>query len=182
MTFLPSSASSSVTGATGTCAARSTSALGGSTFGTSAGRGCFRGAGAASMEARMREIGGSTAVFFFTSPSTNFGFGFFSSINETLAISRREAGEGFGAAFGGGALVVVGFVAGLSSASFFFGAPLVLVTADLDTTALRVAGFLAAVLLLAFVAILFRKNSVHGSCILSRASFLRFLFSMHGVV
>ena len=130
------------------------------------------------MEARMREIGGSTAVFFLTSPSTNFCLGFFSSINETLSISRREAGEGFD----GGALPLVGFVAGLSSASFFFGAPLVLVTADLDTTALRVAGFLAAVLLLAFVAILFRKNSVHGSCILSRASFLRFLFSMHGVV
>jgi hypothetical protein len=167
-----------VTGATGTCAARSPSAVGGSTFGTSAGGGSFRGAGAASMEARMREIGGSTAVFFFTSPSTNFCFGFFSSINETLSISRREAGEGFD----GGTLPVVGFVAGLSSASFFFGATLDLAMAGLGTAVLRVAGFLAAVLLVAFVAILFREIFVHGSCILSRASFLRFLLSMHCVV
>jgi hypothetical protein len=49
------------------------------------------------MQARMREIGGSTAVFFFTSPSIDFGFGFFSSINETLSTSRRGASEGFGA-------------------------------------------------------------------------------------
>jgi hypothetical protein len=130
------------------------------------------------MEARMREIGGSTAVFFFTSPSTDFCFGFFSSINETLSTSRRGAGEGFGTAFGGGAVLV----AGVSCGSFFFEASLVLAAASLGAEVLRAGGFLPAVLLVAFVAILFRKFFVHGSCILSRASFLRFLLSMHCVV
>jgi len=127
------------------------------------------------MEARMREIGGSTAIFFFTSPSTDFCFGFFSSINETLSTSRRGGDEGFGTPFGGGALLVASLFCG----SFFFEASLVLTAAGLGAAVLRAGSFLPAVLLLAFVAILFRQIFAHCSCILSRASFLRFLLSMH---
>jgi hypothetical protein len=66
-----------------------TSGGGGSTaaFGGSAG---FEGVGGVSSDARIREIGGKTARFGFTSPSAIFLVGFFRSISETLSASRVE--------------------------------------------------------------------------------------------
>lgn len=68
-----------------------------------AGGGCafFGGGGAVgvSSDARIREIGGSTVVFFFVSPSVIFFSGCFLSISETLSTGARGA-AGFGAASG----------------------------------------------------------------------------------
>ena len=53
------------------------------------GSGFFGGAAGASNEARIREIGGRTVVFFFISPSAAFFSGCFLSISETLSTDGR---------------------------------------------------------------------------------------------
>jgi hypothetical protein len=58
------------------------------------------GAVGVSSEARIREIGGSTVVFFFASPSAIFFSGCFLSISETLSTGARGGAAGFGAAAG----------------------------------------------------------------------------------
>src|SRR3954469_3148259 len=102
MTFCASSVSGTAAGA---C---STSVVGGGGGGAAAGFGTV----GASSDARIREIGGRTVLFFLVSPSVGF-FGAGLSINETLSTSRRA---GFGAAAG------AGLAAGLCSGSFFLGA------------------------------------------------------------
>src|SRR6202048_724141 len=145
----------------------------------------------ASIDARMREMGGSTVLFFFTSPSSDFFFGFFSSMSETLSTSRRGVGEDFGATFAAGgsgtcafvAAAGCGFAAGLCAGSVFFttfafaAAGFVLCAPD-PLAGLCAAG-LRAVLLVVLAGIF---KIVHGSCLLSRAGFGRVLFSVHGVV
>src|SRR5882762_8517515 len=87
------------------------SAAGGSTTGSG-----FGGAAVASNDARIREIGGRTVLFFFNSPSPDFLRGFFSSINETLSTSRRGAGFGETLVVGSGACAGL---AGNSTFAFF---------------------------------------------------------------
>ena len=156
--FLVSSASSA--GAS----AKSASGFSGSAFGGSGGGGAI----GASIDARIREIGGKTAVFFLTSPSSDFFAGGCLSINETLATFRRAGGAGLadsgageadfaaGAVFAGGAAFTAAGTcargAALCSASFFFGATFPLAAVDFGAAVLRAAGF-AAVLLVVFVAI-----------------------------
>src|SRR5690242_2395250 len=55
-------------------------------------------------DSRMREIGGSTVVFFLISPSAAFFCGCFLSINETLSAAGRDGVAGFGAGFAGAAV------------------------------------------------------------------------------
>ena len=52
----------------------------------------FGGAAGLSNDARMREIGGRTSRFGFTSPSSAFLRGFFLSMSEMLSTSWRGAG------------------------------------------------------------------------------------------
>ena len=154
MIFRPSSASAggAASGAAGSTGGASTSGSGG-------GGGGF-GAGGASIEARIREIGGRTVVFFLTSPSSAFLALGRLSINETLSTFRRGeagtagAGAGFAAltgAFAGGAACERG--AGLASGSFFFGATFGLAACDLGADVVLRAADFAAVLLVVLVAI-----------------------------
>jgi hypothetical protein len=119
------------------------------------------------MEARIREIGGKTVVFFLTSPSSDFLAGGLLSIKETLSTVRRATG-----AFGVTGVVAAGFAAdavfaagagftagacargaALCSASFFFGATFDLEAVGFTAPVLRAAECFAAVLLVVFVAI-----------------------------
>src|SRR5712692_1122284 len=128
-----------------------------------AGAAGFGRAPGASSDARMREMGGKTSRFVFTSPSSVFLRGFFLSMRDTLSASWRGAGAVCGATFaddGSAARSLTGAPApacgGAASVfSFFFG------TLDAGSAAglwaavvLRAAG-LRAVLLLVFVAMLF---------------------------
>src|ERR1043165_5392231 len=107
------------------------------------------------MEARIREIGGRTVVFFFGSPSSAFLAVGLLSINETLSTFRRgvagvagaaggvEAGfAGFAGAFAGGAAAWER-EAGLASVSFLFGATLGLAASGFADMGLRAADFAA---------------------------------------
>ncbi len=90
---------------------------GGAAFASGAG---FGGDGGVSSEARMREIGGKTVRFGFTSPSSVFFLGFFRSMSETLSASRLEGGAVSGADFD--VRGVCGFAAGATvSFNFCFG-------------------------------------------------------------
>src|SRR6266446_9256103 len=118
----------------------------------------------ASSDARMREMGGKTSRFVFTSPSSVFLRGFCLSMRDTLSASWRGAGAVCGATFaddGSAARSLTGAPAppcggSASVFSFFFE------TLDTGSAAglwaavvLRAADLRAAVLLLVFVAMLF---------------------------
>jgi hypothetical protein len=122
-------------------------------FAGGAGRGV---AGAVFSEARMREMGGKTAPFGFTSPSSVFLLAPFRSMSETLSASRLEGRAVSGADFEGGG--VRGFVAGATfSFIFCFGSFALAAAAGLEAAAIpRAAGLRIAVLLLVFVAIVVR--------------------------
>jgi hypothetical protein len=98
------------------------------------------GAAGVSKDARIREIGGSTVVFFLISPSVAFFCGCFLSISETVSTGARCAtgllADLASAARGG---VDFGADAGLCACSAFF-----FETAGLCATGLRAAGFFAA--------------------------------------
>ena len=87
----------------------------------------------------MREIGGKTARFGFTSPSPAFLLGFFRSISETLSASRVEDRVVSGADFGAGG--VPGLAAGATfSFIFCFGSVALVAAAGLRAAAIpRVA-------------------------------------------
>jgi hypothetical protein len=104
----------------------------------------------------MREIGGKTARFGFTSPSSTFLVGFFRSISETLSASRLEGRAVSAAGFEAGA--VRGFVAGATASfSFCFGGFVLAAAAGLRVAGVpRAAGLRVAVLLLVFVGIVVR--------------------------
>src|SRR6266705_3108116 len=138
---------------------------------------------------RSFEIGGSTVLFVFTLPS------FDSLCAFALSISETEGPAFAGASFAEGSSVTsrsvfTGAAAGVRAVFFcgsaFLGAGFAFETAGLRATAgLIPAGFRVAVLLVVLVGII--KDLFHGSCILSRASFLRFfflrfLFSRNGIV
>jgi hypothetical protein len=161
MTFLPSS---SAEGAATASEGAAASAGGGSIGDGSGAVGCGLGAtaGGSNSDARIREIGGRTVVFFLISPSAAFLCVGCLSISETLGTFRfgpgaaglaaAGAAEVFGAGFVGAAACERG--AGLASGSFFFGT-----TFDFDAAGLlaavvvlRAADF-AAVLLVVLVAI-----------------------------
>lgn len=155
MTFSASSVSAASPGA------RSTSAFGGTASGTGAGFG--GGATGVSSDARIRDMGGSTVIFFFASPSPAFFAGRL-SIKETLSTSRRGT-TGLGGAFAAGA-GADGFATGLCSGSFFFDPTFAFDAAGLWAGApFRAAVFFATVLLVVLVAIRFCKIVVHGSCL-----------------
>ena len=104
----------------------------------------------------MRDIGGKTARFGFTSPSSAFLFGFFRSISETLSASRVEGRVFSGADFGAGG--APDLAAGATSSFIFcFGSVALVVAPGLRAAAIpRVACLRVAVLLLVFVAIVVR--------------------------
>jgi hypothetical protein len=104
----------------------------------------------------MREMGGKTARFGFTSPSSVFLLSLFRSMSETLSASRLEGRAVSGADFEGGG--VRGFVAGATSSFIFcFGSFALAAAAGLEAAAVpRAAGLRVAVLLLVFVAIVVR--------------------------
>jgi len=114
------------------------------------------GDGGDSSEARMREIGGKTVRFGFTSPSSVFLLGLFRSMSETLSASRLEGRAVSGADFEGEG--VRGFAAGATSSFIFcFGSFALALAAGLEAAAVpRAAGLRVAVLLLVFVAIVVR--------------------------
>src|SRR5581483_1431387 len=117
----------------------------------------FGGAGGVSREARIREIGGKTARFGLTWPSSAFLLGFFRSMSETLSASRFEGRAVSGAGFDPGE--VRGFVAGAASSFNFCFGSFVLAAAAAGLRAAvvsRGAGLRVAVLLLVFVAIVVR--------------------------
>jgi hypothetical protein len=121
-------------------------------FGGGAG---FGGVGGVSNEARMREIGGKTARFGFTSPSSAFLLGFFRSMSETLSASRVEGRAVSDVDFEGGG--VPGLAAGATSSFIFCFGSFALAAAGLRAAAVpRAAGLRVAVLLLVFVAIVVR--------------------------
>jgi hypothetical protein len=101
----------------------------------------------------MREIGGKTLRFGFTSPSAAFLLGFFRSISETLSASRLDGRSVSGADFDGAGMA--GVVAGAASSLNFCLGSFVLAAAD----GLRAAGvpgapgLRVAVLLLVLLAI-----------------------------
>jgi len=105
----------------------------------------------------MREIGGKTARFGLTSPSSAFFLGIFRSMREMLSASRLEDRPVSEAGFESGG---VGFTAGATSSfSFCFGS-FVLAAAVAGLRAAgaprAAAGLRVAVLLLVFVAIVVR--------------------------
>jgi hypothetical protein len=104
----------------------------------------------------MREMGGKTARFGFTSSSSAFLLVFFRSMSETLAASRLEGRAVSGADFETGG--VRGFAAGATSSfNFCFGSFVLAAAAGLRAAAVPPpAGFRGAVLLLVFVAIVVR--------------------------
>src|SRR5207237_2184945 len=114
---------------------------------------CFCGVVGVSSEARMREIGGKTTRFGFTSPSSAFLVGFFRSISETLSASRDEGRVVSGADSGAGG--VPGLAVGATSSFIFcFGSFALAAPAGLRAAAVpRAVGLRVAVLLLVFVAI-----------------------------
>lgn len=125
MIFCSASAAAGVAGAGGSGVTAGASGLG-------AGGGAVTGPGVRSLE-----IGGRTAARFIApSPSGRFGFGFFSSISETLSTARGVVAFGCGVSAGFAAAVGCGFAgAGVLAAgggSTFFGAG---VTAGLVTFA-----------------------------------------------
>jgi hypothetical protein len=135
-------------------------ALGASAVGDSKGA-AFGGAGfgavgGVSSEARIREIGGKTARFGFTSPTSAFLLGFFRSMSETLSASRVEGRAVSGADFDGGG--VGGLAPGATSSFIFcFGSFVLAAAAGLRAAGVPCASDLrVAVLLLVFVAIVVR--------------------------
>src|SRR4051812_25043893 len=161
MIFLPSSVS--VAGSSPESGATTADSGSAASTGVGSGKGAATGLGAAgvSSDCRIREIGGSTVVFFLTSPGSAFFLFGSLSISETLATLRRGAGaagfsEGAAAAGLGGAACFAGAAwvraVGLASGSFFFGAGFDFDTAVRAAGALRAAGF-PDVLLVVFVAI-----------------------------
>jgi hypothetical protein len=104
----------------------------------------------------MREIGGKTARFGFTSSASAFLLGFFLSMSETLSASRVEARAVSGADFESGG--VRGLAGGATfSFIFCFGSFVFAASAGLRVAAVsRAAGLRVVVLLLVFVAIVVR--------------------------
>ncbi len=104
----------------------------------------------------MREIGGKTARFGFTSPSSGFLLVFFRSMSETLSASWLGGLAVSGADSEGGG--VPGFGAGATSSfNFCFGSFVFAEAAGLRAAAVsRAAGLRVAVLLLVLVAIVVR--------------------------
>src|SRR6266480_2542967 len=145
----------------------------------------FAGAGGSSV-GRIFEIGGRNALLVFTSPS-------FDSLGVLVLSMSETDGADFAAAAGlegvfGESCAFAGAGAGFFSGSaFFLGTIFALAVAGPPRDGLAVAslratadlalevfgaGFRVAVLLVVFVAI---SDFAHGSCVLSRAGFLRFL-------
>jgi hypothetical protein len=116
----------------------------------------FGEAGGVSSDALIREMGGKTVRFGFTSPSSIFLVGFFRSMSETLSASRVEGRPVSGGDFESGA--VRGLAGGATSSFIFcFGSFVLAVAAGLRAAAVpRAAGLRVAVLLLVFVAIVVR--------------------------
>src|SRR5438876_6614765 len=114
----------------------------------------FGGAAGVSNDARMREIGGRTSRFVFTSPSSAFLRGFFLSMSEMLSTSWRGAGATSAVTFAdGGCGGFAGAPADSASSSSFFFEVLAFEAGGLwAAAALRAAGLRVAVLLLVFVA------------------------------
>ena len=116
----------------------------------------FEGVGGDSSDARIREIGGKTARFGFTSLSAIFLVGFFRSISETLSASRVEGRAVAVSDFESGGVPALS-IGATSSFTFCFGSFAFAGTAALRAPAdPRAAGLWAAVLLLVFVAIVVR--------------------------
>ena len=119
------------------------------------------GAGGASIDARIREIGGRTVVFRLVSLSSDFFCAGCLSISDTVATLRRGTGGAAGGAVATGLAAIGGLVgvtacvrgAALDSASFFFGATFDFDAAGLDTCAVFRAPDFPADLLVVFVAI-----------------------------
>jgi hypothetical protein len=126
---------------------------GGAVFAGGAG---FGGVGGVSSEVLIREIGGKTARFGFTSPSSVFLLRFFRSMSETLSASRVEGRAVSGADFESEG--VRGLAGGATSSFIFcFGSFVFAAAAGLREAAVpRAAGLRVAVLLLVFVAIVVR--------------------------
>ena len=130
----------------------------GSVFAGAAG---FGGTTVASSDLRMREMGGRTSGFVFTSPSSVFLRGFFVSMRDTLPASWRGAGAVCGATFaddGSAARSLTGAPAPPCGGSasvfrFFFETLDTGAAAGLWTAAVLRAAGLRAGLLLVFVAI-----------------------------
>jgi hypothetical protein len=116
----------------------------------------FGGVGGVSSEVLIREMGGKTARFGFTSPSSVFLLGFFRSMSETLSASRVEGRSVSGADFESEG--VRGLAGGATSSfNFCFGSFVLAAAAGLRAAAVpRAAGLRVAVLLLVFVAIVVR--------------------------
>src|SRR5438270_1237033 len=106
------------------CEATSASAVAASAFSSSivdlgSGSALFGGgAVGVSSDARIREIGGSTVVFFLTSPSAIFFCGCFLSISETLSTGVRGVAAAFGCGFAVAAGCAVVFVGAWACAGF----------------------------------------------------------------
>ena len=128
---------------------------GGVDFGGGAG---FAGVEGVSSEARMREIGGKTARFGFTSLSSAFLLGFFRSMSETLSASRVEGRAVSGPDFDGGAGAVCDLAPGATSSFIFcFGSFVLAAAVGLRAAAVpRATGLRVAALLLVFVTIVVR--------------------------
>ena len=126
---------------------------GGVDFGGGAG---FAGVEGVSSEARMREIGGKTARFGFTSLSSAFLLGFFRSMSETLSASRIGGRAVSGSDFDGGGVCDLALGA-TSSFIFCFGSFVLAAAVGLRAAAVpRATGLRVAALLLVFVAIVVR--------------------------
>ena len=109
-----------------------------------------------SSEARMREIGGKTARFGFTSLSSAFLLGFFRSMSETLSASRIGGRAVSGSDFDGGGVCDLALGA-TSSFIFCFGSFVLAAAVGLRAAAVpRATRLRVAVLLLVFVAIVVR--------------------------
>ena len=128
----------------------------------STGAGAFGGATVASSDARIREMGGKTARFVFTAPSSIFLRGFFLSISETLSASCRcAAAVAPGSAFFGGSSpdLAVGAASATSLSTSFLESFVLGEAAGFGAVGLRSAptvfgaGLRVAFLLLVFVAI-----------------------------
>ena len=161
ITFCAAGSSSAVGSAVASGAVFASATVGASTVTDSAGApfaggAGFWGVGGVSSEALMREIGGKTARFGFTSPASAFLLGFFLSMSETLSASRVEGPAVSGADFESGG--VPGLAADATSSFIFcFGSYALAGAAGLRAAAVpRAAGLRVAVLLLVFVAIVVR--------------------------
>src|SRR6266516_4641086 len=134
-------------------------------------------------------FGGGTSTS--ASAAASSSVGAFASGATSGAVAAGADGAGVGAGIGGlgiagSILAGTGVRAVFFCGSAFLGAGFAFETAGLRATAgFFPAGFRVAVLLVVLVGII--KDLFHGSCILSRASFLRFffqrfLFSRNGIV